>query len=125
VTERERRDRTKAFALGILKLVDAIPDSRAGRIVASQIGRCATSVGANYRAACRSRSPAEMISKFAIVEEEADETVYWLEIATERGLVPAEMCKLLSAEASELTAIMIASRRTLQRRTGREQPTSP
>jgi four helix bundle protein len=73
MNEAELKGRTKTFALRVLKLVDALPDSRSGRVLANQLGRSGTSVGANYRAACRSRSAAEMISKLAVVEEEADE----------------------------------------------------
>src|SRR6476469_8464034 len=81
--------RTKAFALRILKLVDALPKTTAGRALASQIVRSGTSVAANYRAACRAKSPADFIAKMGIVEEEADETLFWLELLVESGLVPA------------------------------------
>ncbi len=91
MTEKELKQRTKSFALRVLKLIDSLPDSRSARILANQLGRSGTSVGANYRAACRSRSTAEMISKISVVEEEADESAFWM----------------------ELTAIMVASRKTL------------
>ena len=74
MTETELKQRTKDFALRILRLVDSLPENRSGRILANQLGRSGTSVGANYRAACRSRSTAEMISKLSVVEEEADES---------------------------------------------------
>jgi four helix bundle protein len=116
MTERELKDRTKAFALRTLKLVETLPDTRTGRVLASQLGRSGTSVGANYRAACRSRSTAEMVSKLAIVEEEADESAYWMELIADHGLVAESKVEALRREADELTAIMVASRRTLQAR---------
>lgn len=114
MTERELKDRTKAFALRVLKLIDTLPDTRTGRVLATQLGRAGTSVGANYRAACRSRSTAEMISKLAIVEEEADESGFWLELIAGHELLPRKKLTALLQEADELTAIMVASRRTLQ-----------
>ncbi len=116
MTERELKDRMKAFALRTLKLVETLPDTRTGRVLASQLGRSGTSVGANYRAACRSRSTAEMVSKLAIVEEEADESSYWMELIADHGLVAESKVEALRREADELTAIMVASRRTLQTR---------
>ncbi len=114
MTERELKDRTKAFALRVLKLIDTLPDTRTGRVLATQLGRSGTSVGANYRAACRSRSTAEMISKLAIVEEEADESGFWLELIAGHELLPRKKLTALLQEADELIAIMVASRRTLQ-----------
>lgn len=114
MTERELKDRTKAFALRVLKLIDTLPDTRSGRILAGQLGRSGTSVGANYRAACRAHSTAEMVAKLAIVEEEADESAFWLELIGDHGLMPVAKIDALSREAGELTAIMVASRRTLQ-----------
>lgn len=116
MNEIELKGRTKAFALRVLKLVDAMPDTRSSRILAAQLGRSGTSVAANYRAACRSRSTVEMISKFAVVEEEADESGFWLELAADHGVMPAAQLSTLLKEASELTAIMVASRKTLQAR---------
>ena len=113
MTERELKQRTKDFALRVLKLIDSLPDSRSGRILANQLGRAGTSVGANYRAACRSRSIAEMISKISIVEEEADESSFWLELLVDHGLKSAATLAPLQREAGELTAIMVASRKTL------------
>jgi four helix bundle protein len=116
MNEIELKQRTKTFSLRILKLVNSLPESRSGRILANQLGRSGTSVGANYRAACRSRSKAEMISKLSIVEEEADESGFWLELIEEHGLKRKGQVGALQKEADELTAIMVASRRTLQRR---------
>jgi len=113
MNEAELKQRTKTFALRTLKLIDSLPESRSGRVLAGQLGRSGTSVGANYRAACRSRSTAEMISKISVVEEEADESAFWLELVIDHGLMPAEKIAPLHAEAGELTAIMVASRKTL------------
>lgn len=109
------KPRTKAFALRILKLVDSLPRSRKGAIVADQIGRAGTAVGANYRAACRARSRAEFIAKIGVVEEEADETAYWLELIAEDSLLPESRVGQLHTEAVELTAIMASSRITASR----------
>ena len=113
MTEQELKKRTKAFALRALKLVDSLPDTRSGRILANQLGRSGTADGANYRAACRSRSAAEMISKLSVVEEEADESCFWMELVAEHGLMSADKLAPLLREAGELTAIMVASRKTL------------
>ncbi len=113
MNERELKQRTKKFALRILKLVDSLPETRSGRILGDQLGRSGTSVGANYRAACRSRSAAEMISKLSVVGEEADESAFWLELVGDHGLLSPGKIGDLQQEAGELTAIMVASRRTL------------
>src|SRR6476646_9059321 len=107
--------RTKAFALRILKLVDALPKTTAGRSLASQIVRSGTSVAANYRAACRARSTADFTAKMGIVEEEADETLFWLELLEESELVPAAKLAAIKQEANELIAITIASIKTARR----------
>ena len=116
MTELEMKQRTKEFSLRVLRLIDSLPETRSSRVVANQLGRAGASVGANYRAACRSRSAAEMISKFAVVEEEADESAFWIELAGEHALVAPRKLQPLLSEANEITAIMVASRRTLQTR---------
>lgn len=116
MTEKELKQRTKTFALRVLKLIDSLPDTRSGRVLSGQLGRSGTSVGANYRAACRSRSTAEMISKLSVVEEEADESAFWLELIGDHGLMASAKVAPLQQEAGELTAIMVASRRTLAAR---------
>ncbi len=108
----ELKARTKQFALRVMKLIDALPNTVAGRTVANQLMRSASSVGANYRAACRGRSSAEFVAKLSIVVEEADECCYWLELIMEGGLLPVEQVKDLHKEAEEITAIMTASRKT-------------
>ena len=125
MTESEMKQRTKAFAFRVLKLIDSVPDARSGRVLANQLGRSGTSVGANYRAACRSRSTAEMISKLAVVEEEADESAFWLELVGDHGLMSADKLAPLLREADELTAIMVASRKTLQTKQGKSKIENP
>src|SRR5216110_1920531 len=104
------KKRTKQFALRILKLVAALPRTTEGRAIGGQLVRSGTSVGANYRAACRGRSKAEFISKLGTVEEEVDESAYWMELITDAGLLKAKRVDALHQEANELTAIMAASR---------------
>ncbi len=104
--------RTKTFALRIFKLVDALPKTVQGRAVASQIIRSGTSVAANYRAACRARSRAEFIAKIGVVEEEADETLFWLELIIDARLLKAKRIRPLMVEADEIVAIMAASRKS-------------
>ena len=113
--EPDLKKRTKAFALRILKLVDALPKTTAGRALASQIVRSGTSVAANYRAACRARSTADFIAKMGIVEEEADETLFWLELLEESELASAIKLAAIKQEANELIAITIASIKTARR----------
>ena len=103
------KDRTKQFALRVMHLVDALPDTPKGRAVASQLVRSGMSIAANYRAACRGRSHAEFISKIGVAEEEADETVLWLELIVEDKLLPEKKIAPQLQEANELTAIMAAS----------------
>ena len=108
----ELLQRTKQFALRVLKLIDHLPNSSAGRAIGHQLIRSATSVGANYRAACRSRSRAEFAAKIGVVAEEADESVYWLELIGEGSLLPTRKIAPLLDEANELTAIFTSARRT-------------
>jgi len=110
----ELKARTKQFALCAMKLVDALPKTVSGRVIADQLMRAASSVAANYRAACRARSKAEFIAKLSIVVEEADESGFWLELIMEGGLIPKEQVGDLHREANELTAIMTASRKTVR-----------
>ena len=104
--------RTKQFALRMMKMVDALPRTIQGRAIAKQIIRSATSVAANYRAACRARSRAEFIAKIGIVEEEADESCFWLELIIDSGLLTEDRIRPLLSEAGELVAIMAASRKS-------------
>ena len=114
--EKELKQRTKQFALRIMKLAGALPKSMEARVIGSQLVRCGTSVGANYRAACRGRSRADFIAKLEIVEEEADESALWMELIIESGLMERKLVEPLLQEANELTAIMAASRKSASAR---------
>jgi four helix bundle protein len=114
-SERDLKKRTKAFALRVLKLVDALPKTMAGRALASQVVRSGTSVAANYRAACRAKSTADFIAKMGIVEEEADETLFWLELLEESELVRTAKLTAIKQEANKLIAITVASIKTARR----------
>jgi four helix bundle protein len=104
------KKRTKQFALRILKLVAALPNTVAGRAIGSQLVRAGTAVPANYRAACRGRSKAEFIAKLGTVEEEADESAFWMELIIEGELLKRQAVESLLGEANELTKIMARSR---------------
>jgi four helix bundle protein len=104
--------RTKQFAIRIVSVVRSLPRTREGDVLGKQLLRCGTAVAANYRAVCRVRSKAEFISKISIVVEEADETVFWLELLADTAVVPPEKVSLLLKEANELLAICAASLRT-------------
>jgi four helix bundle protein len=110
MTEKELLQRTKKIALRVIKLVDALPNNTAGRAIGGQLIRSGTSVAANYRASCRGRSKAEFIAKLGIVEEEADESAFWMELIIESGLMEEKLVVSLLQEANEITAIMAASR---------------
>src|SRR5438105_14522226 len=114
--EPDLKKRTKAFALRILKLVDALPKTTSGRALAAQLVRSGTSVAANYRAARRAKSSAHFLSKLGDVEEEADETLFRLELLEESGIVPAKRLSALKKESDELVAIIVASINTAQKR---------
>lgn len=106
------KERTKRFALRILKLVAALPDTVQGRTIGGQLVRAGTSVGSNYRAACRARSTAEFVAKIGVVLEEADESAFWLELIVESQLLNAKLVQPLLDEANELLRIMASSRIT-------------
>ena len=112
MTTDELKSRTKQFALRVVTLVEALPNSVRGRVIADQITRSATSVGANYRATCRARSRAEFIAKIGLVEEEADETGFCLQLISESKIRRARQIVPLLREANELVAIMAASRKS-------------
>lgn len=111
---KELQDRTKQFALRIIRLVDGLPKTLVGRTIGNQIVRSGTSVGANYRAACRGRSKAEFAAKLGTVAEEADETCFWLELIMDGALLPRTHVEPLYKEADELTAIFTSGVRTAQ-----------
>ncbi len=108
----ELKNRTKQFALRIIRLTQALPHNFIGKAMGNQLIRCGTSVGANYRAACRGRSKAEFISKLNIVLEEADESIFWLELIIESKIMDEKRVKKLLLEANELTAIFVATLKT-------------
>ena len=112
--ESELKKRTKQFALRVMKLVGALPENSIGRAIGNQLIRSGTSVGANYRSACRGRSKAEFVAKLGVVVEEADESCYWLELIIESQLLAVNLVEPLLKEADELTAMMVASRKTAQ-----------
>ena len=109
------KDRTRAFALAVIRLVDDLPRGRSADVIGSQLLRAGTSVGANYRAACRARSRKEFLAKLGIVEEEADESQFWLDLVGERGLADTERVSSLRDEARQLVAIVVSSIRTARR----------
>lgn len=113
----ELKERTKSFALAIIRLTSSLPFKREIDIISRQLLRSATSIGANYRAACRSRSKAEFISKIGIVEEETDETAYWLELLLGSRLVENEILQPLLKEVNELMAIFVAIKKTAKSQT--------
>ena len=112
----ELKKRTKEFGLHIIKLVEELPKSKVGDVIGRQLLRSATSVGANYRAACRARSQADFVSKICVVEEEADESGYWLELLMDAKVIAETDISPLLKEAYELTAIFAASGKTAKGR---------
>jgi four helix bundle protein len=107
--------RTKQFALRIIKLVESLPRDETSHVLGRQLLRAGTSVGANYRAACRSKSVADFISKMGTVEEEADESGYWMELLVDAGKIKPVKVSALIQEASELTAITVSSVNTARK----------
>ena len=105
----EMKVRTRQFGLRVIRLVQALPNDHVSHVVGKQLLRCGTSVGANYRAACRARSPAEFRAKLGIVEEECDEAIYWMELITEAGLIHPDRLAELTTEANEILSITVAS----------------
>jgi four helix bundle protein len=122
VTRETLQRRMKVLAVETIRLAEGLPRTRSADVMARQLVRCTTSVAANYRAACRARSRRDFVAKMGIVEEEADETVFWLELLSECSLVSSERLALLSREAGELLAITVASIRTA--RMGRKARTA-
>src|SRR5215470_11341377 len=106
------RDRTKSFAVRVVRVYRALPYRGDAQILGRQLMRCGTSVAANYRAACRARSKAEWVAKIGIVVEEADETVFWLEMLSDCEIVSSKKLQSLLKEAHELSAIFTASQFT-------------
>jgi len=108
------KKRTKQIGLEVIQLIDELPNKPSAFAIAKQIVRSSTSVGANYRAACRAKSTPDFINKLKIVEEEADETYYWLEILEESGLINTARVGLLKKEVNEILSIVVASIKTMR-----------
>ncbi len=116
MTKEELKNRTKEFALRIIKLVEALPRTASAKTIGNQLIRSGTSVGANYRAACRARSTAEFISKLGIVIEEADESAFWMELLIEGNIMKSNLVHPLLTEADELTAIITSTVTTIKKK---------
>ncbi len=110
------KSRTKKLAIAIIKEVDKLPRSLAADVIGKQLIRSGTSIGANYRAACRAKSTADMINKMKIVEEESDETGYWLELLVEAEIIPQNQIAGIYKETDEILAMTVASIKTLRNR---------
>jgi four helix bundle protein len=116
VNEEIFKRRTRQLALEIIELVESLPRNRAADVIGRQLLRSGTSIGANYRAACRGKSKADVISKLAIVEEEADETIYWMDLLIESKIVQPSRLNGLMKESNEIVAMVVASIKTLRGR---------
>lgn len=116
MNKEELKARTKQFALRILNLADTLPNTAIGKLIKGQIIRCGTSVASNYRASCRARSHADFIAKLGIVEEEADESAFWMEVIIDRKLLQKELVEPLLNEAYDLVAIMVSSKKTARKK---------
>lgn len=114
--EKTFKTRTKKLAIGIIHQTEKLPKSLASDVIGRQLVRSGTSIGANYRAACRAKSIADMINKMKIVEEESDETEYWLELLVEAGLVHQSQIAEIYKETDEILSMTIASIKTLRNR---------
>jgi four helix bundle protein len=113
--------RTKQFALRVIRLVQALGDDRVARVLGDQLLRSGTSVGANYRAAARARSRPDFINKLKISEEECDESLFWMELPVEGGLLPETKLRALMIEGGEILAMLVASIQTTRRGTATPQ----
>lgn len=114
MTEKEFKQKTKELALRIIRLVHSLPKDDVARTIGKQLLRSGTSVGANYRAACRSKSVADMIHKLSIVEEEADESLYWMELLIETAIVPEKRLIELMSEMNSVLSMIVSSIKTLR-----------
>jgi four helix bundle protein len=112
----EFKNRTKAYALRIMRLVESLPKTSTAKTIAGQLVRCGPSIGANYRAACRARSRADFISKMGIVEEECDESLYWMELLIAAGLVKTKLIADLMKEGTEILSVSVSSIKTARSR---------
>ena len=115
------KSRTKSLGIKIIKLIDQLPNQASSWVISKQIVRSSTSVGANYRSACRAKSTADFINKLKIVEEEADETIFWLEMLEETRLISEEVIKPIKKEAEEILSIIVASIITARKNNNRSR----
>ncbi len=118
MTKEEMKARTKKYALRVIKAVQALPENRVANVLGSQLLRSGTSVGANYRAACRAKSTADFINKLKIVEEEGDESLFWMELLVESGTTPLPKLGELMQEGDEIVAIVVAALKTTRTTAG-------
>jgi four helix bundle protein len=116
------KKRTKQIGIDTIKLIDELPQKQSSREITRQIIRCSTSIGSNYRAACRAKSTPDFINKLKIVEEEADETAFWLEIIEESGLIESGRIVKLKNEVNEILSIAVASIKTLRSKSDTSHP---
>lgn len=116
MSERDLIKRTKQFALRIIRLCESLPKGRTSNTIAQQLVKCGTSVGANYRAAHRARSKADFIAKMGIVEEECDESIYWMELLIEASIIEEAKLKDLIDEANQILSIVVSSIKTARLR---------
>ena len=112
---KDLKDRTKRFAVMVIRTVEKLPRTIASEVIVRQLVRASTSIGANYRAACRARSPAEFIAKLQIALEESDEAMYWMELMLDLEMLESGMLKNAIKEANELTAIFVSALKTSRR----------
>jgi len=112
MTQDEMKQRAKQFALRVIRLVESLPNTRAANVIGNQLLRCGTSVGANYRSSCRAKSTADFINKLSIVEEEADESIYWMELLIESKIMKQDLLDNLLDEANQIVSIIVSSIRT-------------
>ncbi len=115
MTKSEFLQRTKSYALRVIHVVQALPRTEVAHILGTQLLRAGTSVGANYRAACRAKSGPDFVNKLKIVEEEGDESLYWMELLAESGALPPRRLAALMREGDEIVSIVVAALRTCRR----------
>lgn len=114
MTEQEFKKRTKDIALRIIRLVESLPRTWSAEVIGKQLLRSGTSIGANYRAACRGKSTADVLHKLSIVEEEADESLYWMELLIDGDIVPERKLLALTSDVNEIVAMTVASIKTMR-----------
>ena len=114
MTQEEMKMRTKQFALRVIRLVESLPNGKATNVIGNQLLRSGTSVGANYRASCRAKSTADFVHKLSIVEEETDESIYWMELLVEGEIIKEKLLENLMNEADQILSIIVSSIKTIK-----------